>query len=178
MGPSGKEVLYGGSFDDVPFLKASGRHWGVYEKGVFNGWHSSEPAADVFLCELDEQVCFSLPYAMKISAHKLPSASIGQTITGKLKSNRKYLISLQVKLDNVVKLKPSASGFCVNLWDDANRWFPQHNWLTGTMDWTHLSFVHTTGEDVSNSKHSYFNLRLMNCSGTAWVDDVSIEELP
>ena len=93
------------------------------------------------------------------------------------KLNTKYRIIAQIKLENVVKLKPSASGFCLNLWDTANRWFPQHNWLDGTMDWTYLSFVHTTPPVVAPDK-SYLQVSLMNCSGTAWIDDVSIEELP
>ena len=103
--------------------------------------------------------------------------SIGQYITGKLKSNTKYRISFKVKLENVVQMSKSASGFCVNIWDDANRWFPRGRWLAGTMDWTYMSFIHKTSAKAGNAKTSYIHARLMNCTGTAWVDDISIEEI-
>ncbi|NLF93567.1 MAG: DUF4838 domain-containing protein [Oligosphaeraceae bacterium] len=178
MGPGGKEIIFDGAFDQVPFQKSSGRHWGFTENGIFKGWVTSPQDPAVFSCELDEQVYFSLPRSMRISASKAPGASIGQTLTGMLKPDTRYLISAQIKLENVVKLKPSAAGFCINLWDTANRWFPQHNWLSGTMDWTHLSFVHTTPPEIAPNSKSYLNVRLMNCSGTAWIDDVSVEEIP
>jgi hypothetical protein len=178
MGPGGKEILLDGGFDKVPFMKSSGRHWGFMENGVFRGWVTNPQVPEVFHCELDEQVYFSLPRSMRITSHTAAGASIGQYLTGLLKPDTKYLISAQVKLENVEKLKPSASGFCINLWDTANRWFPQHNWLDGTMDWTYLSFVHTTPPAIPPDGRSYLQMRLMNCSGTAWIDNVSIEELP
>ena len=112
-----------------------------------------------------------------VSGDPAKGATVNQFLSGKLKPNTTYRVSFKVKLQNVVKMKNSAAGFCVNMWDDANRWFPRGRWLDGTMDWTYMSFTHKTSAKVAAAKVSYIGARLMNCTGTAWVDDLSMEEI-
>ncbi len=177
VGPCKNEVIYDPGFDTLKPRKPADRFWGVTKNKKFYGWYTNNQKPKDF-ATLDSKVFFSAPYSMKLvcTDHK-KGRSIGQYITGKLKSNTKYRISFKVKLENVVQMSKSASGFCVNIWDDANRWFPKGRWLAGTMDWTYLSFIHKTSAKAGNAKVSYIHARLMNCTGTAWVDDISIEEI-
>ena len=75
-----------------------------------------------------------------------------------LKPATRYRLSFFVKLQDVKPLK-AGGGVCANLYDDANRWFPAHNWLTGTMDWTFQSYEFTTGKNTNAKVNSYLRLR-------------------
>ena len=174
--PCRKELLYDPGFDKVKLL--GNRHWGFNSKGgKYTGWYANTPTATNFN-KLDNTEFFSAPCSMKlVSGDPAKGATVNQFLSGKLKPNTTYRVSFKVKLQNVVKMKNSASGFCVNMWDDANRWFPRGRWLDGTMDWTYLSFTHKTSAKVADAKVSYIGARLMNCTGTAWVDDLSMEEI-
>ena len=57
-----------------------------------------------------------------------------------------------------------------------NRWFPPQNLLKGSCDWQRMSFEFD-GRDLPQGKNAIFNLRIINATGTAWFDDVKIEEI-
>ena len=54
--------------------------------------------------------------------------------------------------------------------------FPAGSALDGTIDWIHQSFEVTTGADAEKLKKGLVCLRLMDASGTVWLDDVQITE--
>jgi len=173
---AGKEIILDPGFD-IFKSTFSPRCWGYYKKGTFYGWYGEEPTAQNYAKQVND-VYFSAPSSMKlVSGDGKKGILIGQTLTGKLKPDTTYRLSFKVKLENVVKMRSGASGFCINLWDDANRWFPEGRWLDGTMDWTYLSFTHKTSKKLDPKKGSSIRARLMNCTGTAWLDDLSIEEV-
>ena len=93
----------------------------------------------------------------------------------KFKPDTTYRISCVVKFKDVVPSK-NRGGLLINLWDDANRWFPK-NPLTGSAEWTYLSFLHKTSSKVEKSDRAYLHIWLHNATGTVWVDDVSVEEV-
>ena len=175
--PEKNEIVFDPGFDTVRKIKHETRFWGFSKDRKFYGWYTGTQKKEDYALQ-DTKEFFSAPCSMKlVSTNFKGTRAINQAVTGKLKPNTKYRISFKVKLENVVQMSKSASGFCVNMWDDANRWFPKGRWLAGTMDWTYMSFIHTTSAKVHESKLSYINARLMNCTGTAWVDDLSIEEI-
>ena len=55
--------------------------------------------------------------------------------------------------------------------------FPSGSALDGTIDWIHQSFEVKTGGDVEKLKKGLVCLRLMDASGTVWLDDVQITEI-
>ena len=174
--PAAKEVIFDPGFDTVK-RSSDPRFWGFTKEKKFYGWYSDAQTKSNFTVH-DDKEFFSAPRSMKlVSLDHKKGRSVGQYLTGKFKSNTTYRISFKVKLENVVQMNKSASGFCINIWDDANRWFPRGRWLAGTMDWTYMSFTHKTSAKAGDSKVSYIHARLMNCTGTAWVDDISIEEI-
>ena len=66
----------------------------------------------------------------------------------------------------------------VNIQDTGNRWFPAQNWLTGTTDWIRQSFEFTAAKGTNTGKQkAKISLVIYNARGTAWFDDVKIEEI-
>lgn len=95
----------------------------------------------------------------------------------KLKPSTKYRLSFFLKFDNVVPLK-KGGGVYGNVYAGGNRWFPDFNGHTGTTDWMYQSFEFTTSPETDVKHKSYISLRLREATGTAWFDDVRLEELP
>ncbi|MBR2373206.1 MAG: hypothetical protein IKA87_03140, partial [Lentisphaeria bacterium] len=174
--PCKKEIVNDPGFDIVRQSRKDSRFWNDPRDKKARSWYSSKLKADDYAA-LDNKEYFSAPCSMKLVSTSIKGRSIGQYITGKLKPNTTYRVSFKIKMQNVVKMRNSASGVCLNIWDDANRWFPKGRWLTGTMDWTYMSFLHKTSAKVDKAKNSYVHLRMMGCTGTVWVDDISIEEV-
>lgn len=90
-----------------------------------------------------------------------------------LEPGTRYRLSYFVKLDNV-KGRGRETGVCVNLWSDRNRWFPSVR-LTGTTPWIRQSFEFTTGKN----EKTQFSVKpfMLNCSGTAHFDNISLEKV-
>jgi hypothetical protein len=84
-----------------------------------------------------------------------------------------------IRLENVQPSK-AGGGVCINPVYSQNNWFPK-NPYTGDMPWTRQGFTWTTGsrkEDRPNiATSSYIRLFILNATGTAWFDDVSITEV-
>ena len=95
-----------------------------------------------------------------------------------LKPNTRYRLTYFVKTKDIEPrmMYGGGGGVAVNIWDDHNRWFPSKNMFTGTMDWIFQRFEFTSGPDVERH-HPYMYLHRLYAVGTAWFDDVRLEEI-
>ena len=94
-----------------------------------------------------------------------------------LKPNTKYKISFFVRLEQVEK-KGRFSGVCLNIMDDKNLWFPS-TFLLGTIPWVYQETEFTSAPNTNDPAHrSYLLLYLMGASGTAWFDQIKLQEIP
>jgi len=169
------ELVMEGNFDNL--TKRDENHWGYYDKGVYYGWIGDRNLTGKTSCTLVNDVFFSAPASMRIVSDREAGLPIMQMFYHcKFKPNTTYRISCMFKMENVVATKANG-GFGINLWDNANRWYPKANWLTGTSDWSYLSFTHKTNDTVDKSPRSYLKLWLRNATGTVWIDNVSVQEL-
>ena len=160
-------LLINGDFS-IP-AKHTNRHFGIWKGYEWQGgWIGAAANPPV----LDNAVCISLPAGLRLQGKDV---QIQQSLP-KLKPNTRYRLSFYVKLADVKPLK-AGGGVCANIWDDANRWFPARNWLTGTMDWTFQSYEFTSGKHTNGKITSYIRLRIMGAEGTVWFDDVRLEEI-
>lgn len=173
---SSREKILDGSFDQLKLRDSKNTHWGYFKKGQYYGWIADRYKADGDKAFYDKDVFFSAPSSVRLECKSGRQFTFSQWFKVKFKPNTRYRISCMYKLQDVKPVK-NGGGFCVNLWDDANRWFPKKNMPVGSCDWTNMTFEHTTSAKVDQSKHSYLRLRMMNCTGTVWVDNISIIEL-
>ena len=65
--------------------------------------------------------------------------------------------------------------FVIN--DGVNNNFPKANSIVGTSDWTHYAYEHTAGPQANAKTPAYVRIRIDGAAGTAWIDDVRIEEI-
>ena len=172
--PDDREMIAEGNFDDIRQINK--KNWGYYKKGIYYGWIGTALEEGKSGCQLDEKNFFSAPRSMKIVSVTPKGSLASQFFFGKkFKPDTTYRISCVVKFKDVVPSK-NRGGLLINLWDDANRWFPK-NPLTGSAEWTYLSFLHKTSSKVEKSDRAYLHIWLHNATGTVWVDDVSVEEV-
>lgn len=145
------------------------RHFGIWKGSAWlGGWIGDEKNPPV----LDNASRISPPASLRLQGKNV---TIMQSLP-KLKPDTKYRLSFYVKLENVKPLM-QGGGVCANIWDDANRWFPDHNKLTGTTDWTFQNYEFTSGKNTNGKNASYIRLRILNAEGTVWFDDVRLEEI-
>ena len=176
MTPGDREVVIDGGFDHLPSAGRIGRSlgWGERRNGRFCGWLAGGP--EPILCERDDKVFFSAPYSMKLASDSGKNLSLFQHFAeGGLKPNTKYRISCMLKLDNVKPVK-RGGGVVLNLVDCRNNFFPRHAWPAGTQDWTRMSFDFKTADKPLRGK-GVIEIKMLFCTGTAWVDNVSVEEI-
>ena len=105
------------------------------------------------------------------------SARAVQLLDGKLKPATRYRLSYFVRLEDVQSL-PGWSGV-VGEFCDGENWFHYPDPpLKGTSDWMYQEAVFTTPARTSSDGEQRFQFLLKNVKGTAWFDDVRLEELP
>ena len=168
-----KELVPDGSFtstlelkkkDNTPFWKyGRNTHWARFNKPGLS-W-----------CALDRKEFYSAPAAMKIVSGNKEGNFLNLTLP-KLKPATRYRLSAMVKLQNVTALA-AKGGFGFQLADDGNHFYPQRNMLTGSGDWQGVSFEFVTSLQVEKAKKITLRIWLLRCSGTAWVDNLSLEEI-
>ncbi len=104
---------------------------------------------------------------------------ITQFLDDKLKENTTYHISFMLRIENIQPTK-AGGGVFINPVYSKNNWFPK-NPYTGDMPWTRQGFTWTTGSRAeirpNIANRSYIRLYILNATGTAWFDDVSITEV-
>ena len=121
----------------------------------------------------DKTVFKSKPQSLSIESNG-PSAAARQNLPA-LKPNTKYKVSVWIKTDKIVP-KGKHAGATVNICSDRNHWIPAVC-ISGTKDWTRYEGVFTSGPNTNGKIKSYMLLYLLNCSGKAWFDDLTFEEV-
>ena len=135
----------------------------------------------------DTKVFVTPPYSIRFEGDSTGAVTQylqGRHGTAPLKPNTRYRLSYFVRTENVEPrtMYGGGGGIAVNIWDDHNSWYPGKNFFTGTMDWIYQEFVFTTGPHTNipfggRKNESYLWLHRLNAAGTAWFDDVRLEEI-
>ena len=92
-----------------------------------------------------------------------------------MKPNTRYRLNYYVRGENIQPIR-SGGGVTVNIWDAANRWFPQ-NKLIGTFPWILQTYEFTSSPDTGKKSAPRILLYLLHASGTVWFDGVTLEEI-
>ena len=92
-----------------------------------------------------------------------------------MKPGRRYRLSFNLKLKDMTPNGRGGVRFVIN--DGVNNNFPKANSIVGTSDWTHYVYEFTPGPQTNAKTPAYVRIRIDGAAGTAWVDDVRIEEL-
>jgi hypothetical protein len=95
----------------------------------------------------------------------------------KLKALTRYRLSFFVRLDNVKSL-PGWSGVVGEFFDGENYFHYPKPPLKGTSAWMYQEVIFTTPNRSQIKDEQKFQFLLKNVKGTAWFDDVRIEEFP
>ena len=101
--------------------------------------------------------------------------------TAKMKPNTKYRFTFFLKCKDLKPLH-RGGGATVSLCDAVNgtHYVPDMYYPRGDTDWMLFSYDFTTGDkvdDPARKVNAYITLRIRNASGTAYFDDVRLEEL-
>ena len=166
-----KSLLFNGNFSVKNTI--SPRHWGKWDGSKWlEGW-IGQP--DLSTNMLDDKVFVSAPYSMKlISRDPKKGADVRYWTLKAVKPNTRYRVSCMVKTENI----NGKGGVGINFVDTANRWFPKHNLLRGTSDWSFQSFDFVTAKGTNQGKiPCTLGVKIINATGTAWFDDVKLIEL-
>ena len=95
-----------------------------------------------------------------------------------LRTNAKYRLSFFVRLKEVAVTKGGKwCGVFGNAWAGGNCWSPRFFGHTGSTGWMYQELVFQTCDDPAKLKQAYVSLKIMNATGTAWFDDVVLEEI-
>ena len=182
--PTNTNILVSGDFSDLARQGAS-HAFGRTVQGRLVGWYGS-PRTE--LTEIDPPVFRSAPASMRITqpdlvTNRYVSVGITQYVDKgerRLKPNRRYRLSYYLKLDNVVPLK-GEGGVSARIWDDKNVWFPgprDGQPFVGTTDWIAQSYEFTSGSETNVEHPSYLSIDIRQATGTVWIDDVRLDEVP
>lgn len=99
-----------------------------------------------------------------------------QDLTGKLTPDTTYRVSFFMRLQGVEPVGKGNGGVYAEFWDGDWRYFPRNSAPCGTRDWSYQEYVFKTGKKMPD--HPYFHFLISGAKGTAWFDDVRVEELP
>jgi len=125
----------------------------------------------------DEGTFVSAPSSGRLS-HTNRLYAIRYFRNGELKPDTRYRVSYFLRLADVKKHGRPHTGVHMAFSDGmAETRFPSGSALDGTIDWIHQSFEVRTGGDVEKLKKGFLCLRLMDASGTVWIDDVQMTEM-
>jgi hypothetical protein len=105
------------------------------------------------------------------------SARAVYPLNGGLKASTSYRLSYFVRLDDVRPL-PGWSGVVGEFFDGENYFHYPRPPLKGNSDWMYQESVFTTPSRTCSGGEQKFQFLLKNVKGTAWFDDVRLEELP
>lgn len=94
----------------------------------------------------------------------------------KLKPSTKYRISGFMKLRDV---KPvcAAGGVDILVSEPVDRGYPIGKNPSGTRDWFRFAYEFTTPKEFAGVKSTFVGPRIIFGSGTAWVDDIRLDEI-
>ena len=93
-----------------------------------------------------------------------------------MKPNTRYRVSFFVKCRDVKGFRRNA-GVSLCFHDNVDRAAPALAFLTGTTDWVHVSIEFVSKKNTNIGSLAFVQPRITNATGTAWFDDILIEEL-
>lgn len=155
---------------------ATGRHYGVFEKGKWKGGWITD-LKETNCVSLAQEAPAGLSRSLKLSCAQPTRVNVTQYFRGQgtqMVPGRRYRISFFVKLENVAPAG-SDGGFGARVWHDRNVWFPDHR-LTGSTDWIHQEYFFTAGPGADKCENTLTFL-LWNATGSVYVTGVLLEEL-
>ena len=164
--PAVKPVIRDGKFD----VKVRGNRFA-------GAWYTNKK---IFI---DEKVFRSCGKSVRIESVK-GSELVRQFIPkGAIKPNARYRFSYFVKLKDVKgKAGHAAAGFStqIRFGGKGSSWFrPTKQAFQGSTDWRRLEYEFTAPADPCSIARAYIEFKISgNATGTAWVDNVEIVEIP
>lgn len=139
------------------------KNYYLYKNGKnMGGWIGNKSTS------LDFKDYISPPSSMKISGK---NPMVCHYFRG-LKPGKRYRLSFFMKTEGV-KLSSRQGGACANFANGGNKWYPRHK-PVGDTPWRFYQTVYT----AKPGKSPYLWMRILLGEGTAWFDDVRMEELP
>ena len=156
----GESVLKNGSFDSL-------KDWGCKSGAI------------------DTNVFFSAPSSIRLTSTDTTPAGQKNTVYDRasaiqrveLKPSTRYRLSGLVKMDGVTPVcSIGGFGICVSA---VARTYPfWQRFPFGTRDWHRFAYEFKTPDKPGGSVVSYIGPRLALAYGTAWIDDIRLDELP
>ena len=148
----------------------------LLENGDFSslkGWASENGSYKV---SLDTSTFVSPPSSIKlVSTNRTASL---QYIDGKLKPGAKYRLSFFLKLEDVRALHRWCGVFAEYFDTWTWHYFPKAAAPVGTFDWCYQEYEFTVDKrGFKEGRKPWFHLMLNRVTGTAWFDDVCLEEI-
>ena len=148
---------------------------------TFDGWTVEGPGSVTLDCKNAVSKGGSLklvatdaavegPY-VRASAKRMLSAG-----AEKMKPNTRYRLSFFVKCENVKGLKRDA-GVSLCFHDNMDHAAPARAYITGTTGWVHISVEFVSKKNTNIASMAFVQPRITNATGTAWFDDILIEEV-
>ena len=143
---------------------------------TLDGWYNYSQNGTI---AADTNVFFSAPSSLRISSDDTSSYDVGPfcrvaAVQGvKLKPGTRYRLSGFLKLKDV---KPVDS-FGGADFLAGNRAYPSDKDPYGTRDWHRFAYEFTTPADLDATKAIHIGPRLIFASGTAWIDDIRLDEM-
>ena len=132
---------------------------------------------------LDREVYFSAPTSLKIvSTNDLPESRgfycrAGALQGVKLKPSTRYRLSGFRKTKDVVPVSAmGGTDFLVS--KPIDRSLPGGRMPNGTMDWHRFAYEFTTPAKVESGLVTHIGPRFVYATGTIWIDDLRLDELP
>lgn len=144
-----------------------------------DGWTASTNGC----VTIDREVCVSPGGSLRISSMSADGpfvrvAAKRLLVKGaeRMKPNTRYRLSFFVKCENVRGIGRNG-GVSLCFHDNIDRAAPQLNFLAGTTDWVHVSIEFLSKKNTNRCAPAFVQPRLTNATGTAWFDDILIEEV-
>ena len=178
MAKDGRDYLDGISVPKALARRAAekGRLCSLIENGALDaleGWRFAKEKNASY--SIDKTSCVTGSASLKVVCDG--SARAVFPLGEKLKALTRYRLSFFVRLDNVKSL-PGWSGVVGEFFDGENYFHYPKPPLKGTSDWMYQEVIFTTPNRSQIKDEQKFQFLLKNVKGTAWFDDVRIEEFP
>lgn len=156
----GESLLKNGSFDSL------------------KGWDGKN-------CSVDTNVFFSAPSSLRLTSSDTTPAEQKNTVYDRgsalqrveLKPSTRYRLSGLLKMDGV-KAVCSIGGLGICVSAVAKTYPAGQKFPSGTRDWHRFVYEFKTPAKEVGSVVSYIGPRLALAYGTAWIDDIRLDELP
>lgn len=142
------------------------------ELDTLEGW-SGRPGGKM---ELDGRVKCRGSHSVKLVSTD-QFALCQQDLAGRLKPDTDYRVSFFMKLEDVTPVGTKGTrGACLELADGGWKFFPPTAAWCGTKDWTFHEYTVRTGKQLPPNPQLL--AVLFSAKGTAWFDDIRLEECP